>query len=119
MAAKVMIFCGSDDPQKAFPPFMLGSGGLALDMDVTMFFTMSGLNIVKKGGAEKIALPGAPKTLPEYIEIMQEGGTKMIACSAAFPIAGVTEQDLIEGVECGGVATFMIGAEEADIVLTF
>jgi predicted peroxiredoxin len=119
MAAKMMIFCGSDDPQKAFPPFMLGSGALATDMEVTMFFTMSGLNIVKKGGAEKIVLPGAPKTLPEFIEVMREGGAKMIACSAAFPIAGVKEQDLIEGVECGGVATFVIGAEEAEIVLTF
>jgi predicted peroxiredoxin len=119
MPAKMMIFCGSDDPQKAFPPFMLGSGALATDMEVTMFFTMSGLNIVKKGGAEKIVLPGAPKTLPEFIKVVREGGAKMIACSAAFPIVGIKEQDLIEGVECGGVATFVIGAEEADIVLTF
>ena len=119
MAAKMMIFCGSDDPQKAFPPFMLGAGALATDMEVTMFFTMSGLNIVRKGGAEKIVLPGAPKTLPEFINVVREGGAKMIACSAAFPIAGVKEPDLIEGVECGGVATFVIGAEEADIVLTF
>jgi predicted peroxiredoxin len=119
MPAKMMIFCGSDDPQKAFPPFMLGSGALATEMEVTMFFTMSGLNIVKKGGAEKITLPGAPKTLPEFIKVVQEGGANMIACSAAFPIAGINEQDLIEGVECGGVATFVIGAEEADIVLTF
>ena len=119
MAAKMMIFCGSDDPQKAFPPFMLGAGALATEMEVTMFFTMSGLNIVKKGGAEKIVLPGAPKTLPEFINVVREGGAKMIACSAAFPIAAVKEQDLIEGVECGGVATFVIGAEEADIVLTF
>ena len=119
MATKMMIFCGSDDPQRAFPPFMLGSGALATEMEVTMFFTMSGLNIVKRGGAEKIVLPGAPKTLPEFIKVVQEGGAKMIACSAAFPIAGIKEQDLIEGVECGGVATFVIGAEEADIVLTF
>jgi predicted peroxiredoxin len=119
MAAKVLIFCGSDDPQKAFPPFMLGSGALAMDMEVTLFFTMNGLNIVRKGGAEKIELPGAPKTLPEFLKIMQEGGAKMIACSAAFPIAGVQEQDLIDGVECGGVATFVMAAEEADVVLTF
>ena len=119
MASKMMIFCGSDEPEKAFPPFMLGSGALALDMEVGMFFTMSGLNIIRKGGAEKITLAGAPKTLPEFINIMREGGATMIACSAAFPIAGIQEQDLIEGVECGGVATFVIGAEEADIVLTF
>jgi predicted peroxiredoxin len=119
MAKKMLIFCGSDTPEKAFPPFMLGSGGLALDMEVTLFFTMSGLNIVRKGGAEKIVLPGAPKTLPEFIKVMREGGAKMIACSAAFPIVGIKEQDIIDGVEFGGVATFVSGAEEADVVLTF
>ena len=117
--SEVLIFCGSDEPQKAFPPFMLGSGALATEMEVTMFFTMNGLNIVRKGGAEKIVLPGAPKPLPEFVKTVQEGGATMIACSAAFPIAGIKEEDLIEGVECGGVATFVIAAEEADVVLTF
>ncbi|MBW1699784.1 MAG: DsrE/DsrF/DrsH-like family protein [Deltaproteobacteria bacterium] len=119
MAGRILIFCGSDEPQKAFPPFMLGSVALATEMEVTMFFTMSGLNVVTKGKAEKIVLPGAPKTLPEFIKIMQEGGANMIACSAAFPIAGIKEEDLIEGVECGGVATFVIEAQDADVVLTF
>jgi len=119
MATKVLVFCGSDEPQKAFPPFMLGSGALATDMELTMFFTMNGLNIIRKGGAEKIVLEGAPKTLPEFIQIVREGGAKMIACSAAFPIVGMLEEDLIDGVECGGVATFVTDAEEADVVLTF
>jgi predicted peroxiredoxin len=119
MASKMLIFCGSDEPSKAFPPFMLGSGALAMDMELTMFFTLSGLNIIRKGGAEQIALPGAPKTLPEFLQIFRDGGAKMIACSAAFPIVGIKEEDLIEGVECGGVATFVAAAEEADVVLTF
>lgn len=119
MATKMLIFCGSDEPFKAFPPFMLASGGLSMDMEITFFFTLSGLNIVKKGGAEKIELPGAPKTLPEFINVMKEAGAKFIACSAAFPIVDCKEEDLIDGVECGGVATFASDAEEADIVLTF
>ena len=119
MTKKMLIFCGSDEPQKAFPPFMLGSGALAIEMEVTMFFTMRGLNIITKGKAEDIVMPGAPKTLPEIVKVMQEGGANMIACSAAFPIVGIKEEDLIEGVECGGVATFVIEAEEADVVLTF
>ena len=119
MAKKMLIFCGSDDPHKAFPPFMIASGALAMEMDITMFFTLTGLNIIKKGGAEKIKLAGAPKTMPEFIKIMKEEGVKFIACSAAFPIVGCKEEDLIEGVECGGVATFVSAAEEADVVLTF
>lgn len=119
MAKKMVVFCGSDEPQKAFPPFMLSAGAIAMDMEVMMFFTMNGLNIVKKGGAEKIKLEGAPKTLPEFIDFVREAKGEMVACSAAFPIVGCTEEDLIEGVECGGVARFVDEAKNADIVLTF
>ena len=119
MASKMLVFCGSDDPSKAIPPFMLGTGAQAMDMELTMFFTLSGLNIIRKGGAEKIDLPGAPKTLPEFLDIARDCGAKLIACSAAFDIVGIDESDLIEGVECGGVATFVMAAEESDIVLTF
>ncbi|MGB2986870.1 MAG: DsrE/DsrF/DrsH-like family protein [Phycisphaerae bacterium] len=119
MVQKMLVFCGSDDPNKAFPPFMLGSGAIAMDMEVTLFFTLSGLNVIKKGGAEKITLKGMPKTLPEFITIMQDNGAKMIACSAAFEMVGVTEKDLIDGVECGGVASFVADAREASVVLTF
>jgi len=115
----MLVFCGSDEPCKAFPPFMLGAGALATEMELTMFFTMTGLNIIRRGGAEKIVLPGAPKTLPEFLRIVRDAGAKLIACSAAFPIARIHEEDLIDGVECGGVATFVIAAEEAAVVLTF
>lgn len=118
-AKKVLVFCGSDEPEKAFPPFMVGSGALACDMELSLFFTMSGLNIVRKGGAEKIRLDGAPKTLPEFIQAMRDLGATFIACSAAFPIVGISEDDLIDGVECGGVATFVDLAQQADVVLTF
>ena len=119
MAKKMWVFLGSDEPMKAFVPLMLASGALALDMEVNLFFSMTGLNIIKKGGAERIALPGAAKTLPEYIDIMRESHARFFACSAAFPIVHIGEEDLISGVECGGVATFVAGAMEADLVLTF
>lgn len=117
--AKMVIFCGSDSPEKAFPPFMLGSGALAADIEVMFFFTMAGLNIVKKGGAKSIKLTNAPRTLPEFIGLVQEQGARLVACSAAFPIVGIKQEDLIDGVTVGGVATFIKEAKDADIVLTF
>ncbi len=74
MAGKMVIFCGSDGVEKAFPPFIVGMGAKAADMDVILFFSMSGLNIVKKGGAEKIILPNAPMTLPEFIKSSVDAG---------------------------------------------
>ena len=120
MAKKMLVFVGSDEPTKAFPPFMLGCGALAMDMELTLFFTLKGLNIVRKGGAETIeTLPGVPHSIAEFLKIAQDGGAKLIACSALFEFAGITEADLIEGVQCGGVAEFVSEAEEADVVLTY
>ena len=56
----MLIFCSSDDPQKAFFPLMLGWGALATEMELILFFTMSDLNIVRRGGAEDIVLERAP-----------------------------------------------------------
>ncbi len=113
------VLCGSDDPYEAFPPFMLASGALALDMDVNMFFTMKGLRILQNGVAEGIRLEGEARSLADYIGIVQEAGATLIACSAALGIVGIPEDDLIDGLEFGGVATFVNGAAEADLVLTF
>ncbi|RKX29070.1 MAG: hypothetical protein DRP47_02685 [Candidatus Zixiibacteriota bacterium] len=119
MAKKMVIFCGSDNPEKAFPPFMLGIGAQVMDMELMMFFTTSGLNILRKGGAEEIKLEGAPKTLPDFLNDVIEGGAKLVACSAALEMVGMKNEELIDGVEFGGVATFVDEAETADIVLTF
>lgn len=119
MADKMVVFCGSDEPEKAFPPFMLGLGAIAAGMDVMIFFTMSGLNIIKKGGAEKIELPNAPMSLPEFVKNSLDSGVRFIACSAAFDIAGIKEEDIIDGVTIGGVASFLNDAKDADIIVTF
>ena len=119
VAKKMLIFCGSDAPEKAFPPFMLAAGALSAEMEVTLFFTMSGLNIVRKGGAAGITLEGAPKTLPEFVDLVKELGAGLVACSAAFGIAKMKEEDLVEGVITGGVATFIKDAQAADVILTF
>ena len=87
MAKKMVVFVGSDEPQKAFPPFMLGSGAIAMDMKLMLFFTMNGLNIVKKGGAEKIKLEGAPKSLPEFIDMVEAAVAQCFVPEPVWPAA--------------------------------
>ncbi len=119
MATKMTILSISDDPEKAFPPFMIAAGALASDMDVMIFFSMSGLNIIKKGGAEEIVLPNAPMTLTDLINTTKEQGIRLVACSTACPIMGLEKEDLLDGVEMAGIATFINEAKDSDIVLTF
>jgi len=117
MAGKVVILSLSDSPDKAFPPFMIAAGALASEMEVTIFFSMNGLNIIKKGGAENIAIPNAPMSLTDLMGMAK--GTKLIACSTTCAMMKLEKKDLVDGVEIAGVPKFLSEAKDADIVLTF
>lgn len=46
-------------------------------------------------------------SLEEMREMAQEMGARMIGCSMAMDVMGVDEKEFIDGVEIGGVATFL------------
>jgi peroxiredoxin family protein len=46
-------------------------------------------------------------SLEELRDIAQEMGTRMIGCTMAMEVMGVDSSEFIEGIELGGVATFM------------
>lgn len=46
-------------------------------------------------------------SLEELRGIAQEMGTRMIGCSMAMDVMGVEASEFIDGIELGGVATFM------------
>lgn len=46
-------------------------------------------------------------SLEELRGLVQEMGTRMIGCTMAMDVMGVEEEEFIDGIELGGVATFM------------
>lgn len=53
-------------------------------------------------------------TLEELINQAKEAGVKMVACSTSMDIMGIKKEELIDGVEIGGVSMYLGEAEEAD-----
>lgn len=56
-------------------------------------------------------------SLEELIQQAMGAGVKLIACTMSMDIMGITEDELIEGVELGGVATYLGEAEESNVNL--
>lgn len=56
-------------------------------------------------------------TLPELIKTAQEQGIKMIACTMSMDVMGITEAELIDGIEYAGVASYLGEADEANVNL--
>ena len=46
-------------------------------------------------------------SLPQLIASAQAGGVRLVGCTMTMDLLGIAPDDLIEGVELGGVATFL------------
>ncbi|MEA4907547.1 MAG: DsrE/DsrF/DrsH-like family protein, partial [Anaerolineaceae bacterium] len=59
----------------AYPPLILATGAIAMDMEAAIFFTFYGLEILKKGNADRlkvapIANPAMPLPVPNIIGVL-------------------------------------------------
>lgn len=149
----VAIIASKGTLDMAYPPLILASAAAAMGMNVEIFFTFYGLDIIKKGGAEKlqvapIANPAMPvpmpniigmlpgmtpmatwmmrtrffeknhvATVPDLLQQCVDLGVKLIACQMTMDVMGIKAEDLIEGVEVGGAATFLNFASGAHTTL--
>jgi peroxiredoxin family protein len=57
--------------------------------------------------------------LSELLTIAVESGVRLIACQMTMDVMGVKKEDLIDGLEIGGAATFLEFASENAITLSF
>jgi peroxiredoxin family protein len=56
-------------------------------------------------------------SIPELIDACKEGDVKLIACQMTMDVMGVKREDLIDGIEVGGAATFLEHASKSNITL--
>jgi peroxiredoxin family protein len=153
-ATRLAIIAAHGALDAAYPPLILATAALAMEMESAIFFTFYGLEIIKKGNADKlqvapIANPAMPMPVPniigmlpgmtamatgmmnnwmhkanvaklsELLEIALESGVRLIACQMTMDVMGVKKEDLVEGIEIGGAATFLDFASDNAIALTF
>ncbi|MFZ5975275.1 MAG: DsrE/DsrF/DrsH-like family protein [Bacillota bacterium] len=57
------------------------------------------------------------QSLEELIQAAMQNGVRVVACQMSMDVMGITREELIDGVEVGGVATFLGAAELADTTL--
>ena len=53
-------------------------------------------------------------TLPELTASAQTAGVRLVGCTMTLDLLDIAPEDLIEGVELGGVATFLGEANESN-----
>ena len=118
---KVMIVMtsGPDTPRRCATPFFFASLGAAMEYEVTMFFTIDGTLLLKKGLADTIFPKEGGKPVSAFIQDALDAGVNFLACSASTELHDLQPSDLIDGVKMVGGASMWQLAEDCKTVLTF
>ena len=115
----IIMTSGPDTPRRCATPFFFAHLAAAMDYEATMFFTIDGILLLKKGIAEEVYPKAGGKPVSDFLNDALEAGVRFAACTAATELHDLQPSDLIDGVEMVGGASMWQMAEESKIVLTF
>jgi len=113
---------GVNTPERSATPIYLATTAAAMDIEVGIYFTVNGPQLLRRGVAEELIVPkfdgtGAP--LRRFIDQALDLGVKFYVCQPSLDLHGLVREDLIDGVEMIGGAAFNDMALESDQVICF
>lgn len=126
----------------AYPGLVLGINACRLGMQSTVFYTFMGLNVIRRGWAEKAkfqppgfmgAVPGMSAiatwmmkdkmekanipALQDLQEMAQIEGVQFVACKMTTDMMGFSQKDFIDGVTVQTAESFLKYAKECKVLL--
>jgi len=57
------------------------------------------------------------ETLPDLISLARELGVRMVACQMSMDVTGIQREELMDGLDYGGVATYLGDASDSKVTL--
>lgn len=92
--------------EKAFTAMLpAGTGGLGLSQ---MNYFGAGAQVIRK-----LMNDHGVASVEELVEMARDLGVRMVACDMTRELLGIREEEMMDGLETGGVATFMADAASA------
>ncbi|TCS96835.1 DsrE/DsrF/DrsH-like family protein [Hazenella coriacea] len=81
-----------------------------------------GISKLNMGGLGAKMMKGIMKkknivSLQELMELAKELDIKIVACTMSMDVLGITKEELIDGIEYAGVASYLADAEQSNINL--
>ncbi|MBU7032350.1 MAG: DsrE/DsrF/DrsH-like family protein [Theionarchaea archaeon] len=134
---KTTIIVHSGDMDKLYSALIIGTGSLAMGMEVSLYFTFWGLTRLKKGGLEKGPLSRmnflglgkwmvkrkmkqvGVRSLEDLLSDFVELGGKIFACDMTMQIMGIKKDELRDDLisDYCAVGTYIREAKESEITL--
>jgi len=126
---KLAIVVSEGSFDKGMMAMIIGNTAAAMGMEVNIFFTFFGLNLLKKGAKPKLPgmyrlftgmfvkkmAKGGVENFPQQLETAKELGVHLFACSTSMALMGITADGMTDGVEVLGASGFLNIAADTDM----
>jgi len=134
------FICSRGTIDGAYPALLLAINARRMGMQATIFYTFMGLDLLRKGGAERCqfvpagtmgAIPGMASmatlmmkrkidgagipTVAELMEMAPLEGVKLVACKMTMDMLGIGREDLIDCAEVQTAEQYMKHARDCQI----
>ncbi len=110
----IVMTSGPSTPQRCATPFYLGAILASMDANVRIFFTMEGVNLVKRGIPEDLVAVEGGKRIIEFIRDAKAAGVTLHLCLPALPGYDIDPRtDVIDEVD-----ELSSGGALADLILS-
>jgi predicted peroxiredoxin len=115
----IVMTSGPDTPHRCATPIFFANLAAAMDYEVSIFFTIDGTLLLKKGAADKVYPKPGGKPAGDFLRDAIDAGVNILACSASLELNDIKEEDIIKEAKIVGGATLWELAENCNTVLTF
>lgn len=111
---------GVSDPGRSATPFFLAASAAAMEVEVGIYFTMYGPQLLQRDVVDKIGPKGdRGQRLSYFIKQATDLGVRLYVCQPSLDLNDLGMEDMIDGVEMIGGAAFNDLAISADAVVSF
>ena len=100
-------------------PFMDRMFGMMMPAGVSRLNSISKMNFAGMGAwlIRKVMRDKRVEEAAQLLKNLQDGGAQLIACQMSMDVMGIRHEEMIDGVELGGVAAFLDEAHQSAVTL--
>ena len=98
----VIVISRGHDDERASVAWSIANGGVNAGLDVSLFLVSSGVDWVRKGGADVAHINPLDPSMKTMIENIMKSGSTISVCPPCAKVRGYSETDLLPGVKIVG-----------------
>jgi len=114
----VVVVSNGFDSERASVAWSIANGGVASDMEVSMFLVSSGVDWVRKNALSVARMNPLDPPLNDMVKTVMDSGGKIMVCPPCAKVRGYEPEDFIDGVQLVGSVAMLAEVSKGASTIT-